>query len=115
MKISVAFSEAYLAESYRLMGEAWKAQKCIDETLKKQMESGLPYILRFIQNVKGKVYFDLGDMKTAQSSIEEGLKQSKELQNGLIKGLCSINLGGILRKTDPKHVFRAEVMIQDGI
>jgi tetratricopeptide (TPR) repeat protein len=65
--------------------------------------------------ILSEVYFASGDLKHAQSSIEEALKLSQKNKEKAVEGTSWGLLGSILGKADISQPLRAEEYIIKGI
>ena len=100
---------------YYLLGDLEAAQKNMEKGLKIQSGVGLPYLMSLHYLLLGMVHFDSGDLKNAQSCIEEALTLSKTNNEKWAEGLCMIFLGRILFKADRSQSGKAEEYILQGI
>jgi len=113
--LMLGLSWRFLGAGYLLLGEYEAALQHIKNGLKIQKEQGLQYYVSFSYWLLSEVHFASGDLRNAQSCVEEALKLSQKNKEKPIEGASWKLLGSILGKADISQRLKAEEYILKGI
>ena len=87
----------------------------MEKGLKIQRGSGVEWFLSLYPLFLSDIHLHLGDLKNAQSLMDEALRLSQQNNNKWIEGISWMGLGRILGKMETLHIDKAEEYILQGI
>ncbi|TET65133.1 guanylate cyclase, partial [Candidatus Aerophobetes bacterium] len=100
---------------YYLLGDIETARKCAERAHEINIDTGLS-VNFFLPNwVLSLVHLDSGDVKNAQSYMEESLKFGQNNNEAHAEGTSRLYLGRILGRVDTSQFIKAEEYILQGI
>jgi tetratricopeptide (TPR) repeat protein len=104
-----------LGHAYSYLGDPETGRRHVEKGLKIQRDKGFEWFLSFYSYFLGDICLHLGDLKNAQSYIDEALRLSQKNNEKLAEGSSWILLGRILGRTETPQIDKAEEYILQGM
>jgi len=103
---------AGLGYGHYLLGELETAEKHVEKPLKIHKDAGVPFFLSWFLCFYSIIYFDSGDLKKAQDSIEEAIRLSQNRNEKHNESITRIWFGRILGKSEASASNGEEYILQ---
>jgi tetratricopeptide (TPR) repeat protein len=111
----VSMAWGVLGWGYYLQGDWQTGLDTVENGIRIQLDSGIPFLLCIHYWVKGAIHYELGDVENARISIEEALKLAQDNHEKQYEGASKVLLGAILGRADISQCNQAEDCILQGI
>jgi tetratricopeptide (TPR) repeat protein len=113
--VSLVWSLTWLSGAYSYFGDPETGRKYVEKGLKIQREGGFEWFSSANFYHLGDICLRLGDLKNAQSYMDEALRSSQKNNEKGMEAYSWIGLGRILGRTETPRIDKAEEYILQGM
>jgi tetratricopeptide (TPR) repeat protein len=111
----LAWSLACLGDSCSYLGDPETGRRYVEKGLKIQRDIGVEWWLSLYPLFLSDIHLHLGDLKKAQSFMDEALRISQKDSDKRIEGISWMWLGRILGQPESPQIHKAEQYVLQGM
>jgi class 3 adenylate cyclase/tetratricopeptide (TPR) repeat protein len=113
--VGVAVGQCALGHVHSFLGDAEHGRRHAEKGLEIYRDIGIETWLSFFYWTTGSIHLDLGDLESAETSMEEALRLSRKNKEKAFEGLALVGLGRVFGKREPRQMERADESFSRGL